>query len=85
MNFTLDNSSHLFMFNFMTTEHSPSFSPAPEEEVGMERVTLVLSVEVVRKIDEFWHTRRLRSRSAAVRELLALGFERLAGDFGEKL
>ena len=34
---------------------------------------LRISTDLAERIDEFWHTRRLVSRAAAIRELLEMG------------
>ena len=44
-----------------------------EEEEGGVVLTLRLEAELIHRIEEYWHRRRLRSRAEAIRELLDLG------------
>ena len=43
------------------------------------RITLNLSSDLARLVDDYWHTQRLTSRNEALRELLACGLDRKLG------
>jgi hypothetical protein len=44
------------------------------------RIMLNLPAEIAVKVDDYWHTARLMSRQAAIRDLLAYALDRKFGD-----